>query len=142
MTRSVILLLLTLCALRADDAVAVLKNLKNGVEIHRGDLLLTAPASGEKLYSGDILFTGSDGALSVIFNDGSIVSLGNKSILKIDDYLFVPCEKRYRFDLFLKKGNAVFETGKIGKAAPEAVTFRVPEGTIGVRGTKFFVEVP
>jgi len=76
-----------------------------------------------------------------VFNDGSTVALGHKSVLKIDDYLFEPSRKNYRLDLSLNEGSAIVETGKIGKLSPESVTFRVPEGTIGVRGTRFFVKV-
>ncbi len=41
----------------------------------------------------------------------------------------------------MSKGLATFESGKIGKLSPESVRFRIPEGTIGIRGTKFYVEV-
>ena len=41
----------------------------------------------------------------------------------------------------LKKGKAVFSSGKIGKLSPESVKFRIPEGIIGIRGTQFAVEV-
>jgi len=40
----------------------------------------------------------------------------------------------------LPKGTIVFESGKIGKLAPEKVTIKVPQGIIGIRGTKFIVE--
>ncbi len=136
-----LLLSLLIVDLWAGQAVAVLESLKNDVGIRRNGVQISTPKSGDALYRGDVLFTGSSGALSIVFNDGTAVSLGNKSALKIDDYLFEPTRKQYRFDILLEKGNAMFETGKIGKVAPESVTFRVPEGTIGVRGTRFFVEV-
>ncbi|NOX16251.1 MAG: FecR domain-containing protein [Epsilonproteobacteria bacterium] len=50
-------------------------------------------------------------------------------------------KNKFAFDLNMKKGLASFESGKIGKLAPKVVHFRVPEGTIGIRGTKFYVEV-
>jgi hypothetical protein len=33
------------------------------------------------------------------------------------------------------------ETGKIGKLAPQNFAFQIPQGTIGIRGTKFIVDV-
>jgi len=42
--------------------------------------------------------------------------------------------------LDLKKGKAVFSSGKIGKLSPKSVKFRIPTGVIGIRGTKFAVE--
>ncbi|WP_345970844.1 FecR domain-containing protein [Sulfurimonas sp. HSL1-6] len=139
--KQILLLCLISITLWSAESVAVLDNLKNEVGIRRGGDVITPSGSGEELYRGDIIFTGSDGALSILFNDGSTVALGNKSVLKIDDYLFEPSQKKYRFDLFLKEGSAIVETGKIGKVSPKSVTFRVPEGTIGVRGTRFFVKV-
>ncbi|WP_345989541.1 FecR family protein [Sulfurimonas sp. HSL1-2] len=137
------LLLLCLMSLQlwSAEAVAVLDSQKNEVGIRRGGDVITPKDSGAELYPGDILFTGKEGALSILFNDGSTVALGHKSVLKIDDYLFEPSQKAYRFDLSLSEGSAIVETGKIGKLSPESVTFRVPEGTIGVRGTRFFVKV-
>lgn len=136
------LLLFGLCyTLLAGDAAAILKTLKGDVKIERYGGTPPTEVEGEELYSGDILVTGKDGALSVIFNDGTVVSLGNRSILRIDDYLYKPEKRKYRFELFLKRGSATVESGKIAKSDPDSVIFRVPQGTIGVRGTRFFVEV-
>ncbi|MHC3993873.1 FecR family protein [Thiomicrolovo sp. ZZH C-3] len=140
MKRALLLSLLTL-QLWSAEAVAVLESQKNEVGIRRGGSVITPQTDRAELYRGDILFTGKKGVLSIVFNDGSTVALGHKSVLKIDDYLFDPGQKAYRFDLSLDEGSAIVETGKIGKLSPESVTFRVPEGTIGVRGTRFFVKV-
>jgi hypothetical protein len=140
MKRALLLCLLSL-QLWSAEAVAILESQKNEVGIRRAGNVITPQSGREELYRGDILFTGKEGALSIVFNDGSTVALGHKSVLKIDDYLFEPSEKNYRLDLSLNEGSAIVETGKIGKLSPESVTFRVPEGTIGVRGTRFFVKV-
>lgn len=78
--------------------------------------------------------------MGISFNDGTRIAIGSKSILVIDNYLFAPSRKDFRFDLSLQKGTAVFESGKISKLAPEKVHFKVPQGVIGIRGTKFVVE--
>ncbi len=96
---------------------------------------------GNQLQNGDILITKKDSSIGVIFHDGTLLSLGENSILSIDKYLFQPSNNKFTFDLDMKKGLVTFESGKIGKLAPKAVHFRVPEGTIGIRGTKFYVEV-
>lgn len=120
---------------------AVLKKPVNDVTIHRADKALQVKEDSEYVYKGDVIETGSNSNATLVFNDGTIVNLDSKSILKIDDYLFQPSEKKYKFDLFLKEGVATFESGKMGKVAPEKISFNVPEGTIAVRGTKFLVEV-
>jgi len=96
---------------------------------------------GNKLQKGDIIITKKDSSIGVIFHDGTLLSLGENSILSVDKYIFEPANKKFAFDINMKKGLATFESGKIGKLSPNSVHFNVPEGTIGIRGTKFYVEV-
>lgn len=95
---------------------------------------------GEDLFKGDLIQTGSDGKIGIIFNDGTRVSIGPKSILAVNAYLFNPAQSQYLLDLNLTNGSAAFESGKIGKSAPQNIRFHVPQGFVGIRGTKFVVE--
>ena len=47
---------------------------------------------------------------------------------------------KYAFSLYLDKGPAIYESGKIGKLAPEVVKVETPKATVGVRGTRFLIE--
>lgn len=123
----------------ASESVAFIKNVQGDAIIKRENTAIPAK-KGLALFSNDILQTGADGAMGISFNDGTRIAVGTKSILVIDDYLFAPSQKEFRFDLNLQKGTAVFESGKISKLAPEKVHFKVPQGVIGIRGTKFVVE--
>jgi hypothetical protein len=123
----------------ASESVAFIKSVQGNAIVKRDNTVVLAQ-KGVSLFSNDILQTGSDGAIGISFNDGTRISLGSKSILVIDDYFFAPSQKDFRFDLSLQKGTAVFESGKISKLAPEKVHFKVPQGVIGIRGTKFVVE--
>ncbi len=96
---------------------------------------------GDKIQEGDVVLTKQDSGIGMIFDDGTSLSLGSNSVLSIEQYLFKPAKNEYMFDINMKKGLASFESGKIGKLSPDSVKFRVPEGTIGIRGTKFYVEV-
>lgn len=135
---SLFILIFSLSAV-ASESVAFIKSVKGDATIKRENSVIPIH-SGVALFSNDILQTGSDGAIGISFNDGTRIALGSKSILVIDDYLFAPSRKDFRFDLNLQKGTAVFESGKISKLAPEKVHFKVPQGIIGIRGTKFVVE--
>ena len=134
-------LVISIAFAEGSDYVAVLKKPKNDVLVHRLDSEIKVKEDAEYIFKGDIVETGSSSSATLIFNDGTIVSLDAKSLLKIDDYLFKPSKKQYKFDIFLKNGVATYESGKMGKVAPEKISFNVPEGTIAVRGTKFLVEV-
>lgn len=133
-----IVLLLSLSVLSSD--VAIVKNVAGEVFAKRADVMQNLLA-GDKIKEGDVIVTKTKGVIGMIFDDGTVVSLGQNSIFSIDKYLFKPSENEFLFDVNMVKGLAAFESGKIGKLSPESVNFRVPEGVIGIRGTKFYVEV-
>jgi len=120
--------------------IAIIKNMQGSVKIKRFDQILTAQ-QGDNLQAGDILITDKNSQVGVIFHDGSVLSLKESSFLRIKEFEFIPIENKFKFKLKLKKGTALFESGKIGTLSPENFSLEVPEGTIGIRGTKFLVEV-
>lgn len=122
------------------DNIAIIKVVQGSVKIKRAAQVLEAQQS-DNLQSGDILITEKNSHVGVIFNDGSVLSLKESSFLRIQDFEFKPIENKFKFKLKLKKGTALFESGKIGTLSPENFILEVPEGTIGIRGTKFLVEV-
>lgn len=96
---------------------------------------------GVALRQEDVLRTGADGALGVTFRDNSTVSLGPDSELALESFVFEPAEKKYGFVSRMARGTALFVSGAIAKLAPESVAVVTPTSTIGVRGTRFLVEV-
>ena len=139
MIRLVLSLVLLSSFLLAEN-IAIVKNVTGKVYAKRAKANVELNI-GNQLQKKDILITQKDSSIGIIFHDGTLLSLGENSILSIDKYLFKPSKNQFAFDLNMKKGLATFESGKIGKLAPKTVHFRVPEGTIGIRGTKFYVEV-
>lgn len=125
----------------SNDFIAKLDNIKNSVEIHRESSIIQSPNNGVLLNTEDIIKTNENSSVDIIFKDGTAVSLGAKSVLLIDDYIYTPKNKKFKFEVSLEKGVAVYESGKISEISPEDIKFKVPTGTIGVRGTKFLVEV-
>ena len=120
--------------------VGMVKNITGTVEVKRAKKIIVLKR-GTSLNNGDIILTKSKSSIGIIFDDGSRLSLGAKAILVINKFIVKPSKKKYEVDLDLKKGKAVFSSGKVGKLAPKSVKFRIPEGIIGIRGTRFAVEV-
>lgn len=89
----------------------------------------------------DILRTGPGGSLGVILRDDTVLSLGPNSEFSLDKFAFSPVEDDLSFVGKMTRGTATFLTGKIGQMRPEAVKVETPNGTIGVRGTQFLIEV-
>ena len=133
-----VLLLLTYAVIAGD--VARVKSVKGKVVVQRDNKTVILKV-GSKLYESDLVMTKKSSSIGIMFSDGTRISLGAKSIFSIKRFVVNPLEKEYNVDLTLLKGKASFSSGKVGKLAPESVKFRIPKGIIGIRGTKFMVEV-
>ena len=103
---------------------------------------IRTPASvGDHLHQGDILITSSGSSLGVIFRDDTMLSLGPKSEVRIDEFVFNPADDAMAFLAHVGKGTAQFITGQMSKIAPERMSVETPLATIGIRGTRFLVKV-
>lgn len=133
-------LLLSALSLLGGEGVAIVKNVTGHVRV-KHDGVYSDLKTGTILRDGDLIQTDNDGNTGMIFNDGTLVAVGPKSMFGISRYRFRPASADYVMDVELHKGSALFESGKIGKLAPQNVIFRVPQGTVGIRGTKFIADV-
>lgn len=137
--KNVVLFMLLMSSFLLAD-VGIVKKLKGIVEVKRAKKVMLLK-EGSSLKNGDIIITKAKSSIGIMFNDGTRVSLGEKSTFVINKFIVEPDKKKYDVDLKLEKGKAIFSSGKIGKLAPKAVKFRIPTGVIGIRGTSFAVEV-
>jgi len=135
-----LIFLLLLSSMYVFANVGIVKTMTGKVEVKRGGKTI-ALKKGSSVENGDIIKTKAKSSIGITFDDGTRLSLGEKAIFVINKFIVKPSKKKYDVDLKLKKGKAVFSSGKIGKLSPKSVKFRIPEGIIGIRGTKFAVEV-
>ena len=145
MRRFTVFILLTvflgLSLVSAEQVLAgKVKKIRGTVLVIRGDRTQTLRV-GDPVFQNDLMQTGAAGAVGIIFEDNTILSLGPKSRLAIDGYTFAPEQGKLSLLLRLLRGTASYLSGIIGKQAPEAVKFQTPDATIGIRGTKFLVKV-
>jgi hypothetical protein len=122
-----------------EATIGVVRNSEGTANIARGDRHFPA-AVGTKILAGDILSTGSDGSLGLILRDNSSISLGPRSRIVIQDFLFSPSEGKMALFARLAEGTMAYLSGLIGKLAPESVRFETPVASIGIRGTCFVVK--
>ncbi|WP_022850866.1 FecR family protein [Limisalsivibrio acetivorans] len=123
-----------------DGYIGNVKTLKGEATVTRGENVIDAEL-GLRLEKGDLVKTSSASAVGIIFVDSTLVTIGPSSELFLNNYVFEPKDKEYAFDVLMKKGSAIYDSGKLGKLEPGAVKFRTPKATIGIRGTRFYVEV-
>jgi hypothetical protein len=96
---------------------------------------------GSEIFEGDTIVTDSNGAVGIIFTDGAVLTLGPSGKLIVEDFLFKPAEHHVSFLSRIVKGSVVFVSGAIGRISPDAVQFKTPTATLGLRGTKILIEV-
>lgn len=109
----------------------------------RADILKTGAAQAVDLAVdmqvsiGDIIRTKSDGSAEVLFVDGSAMTIGPKSRLGIDEYLFKPEADKRTASVKLYRGKMGFDVKKADYAA-EGSKFEMKTRTAvaGIRGTK------
>ncbi len=128
------------CVMAQDKVIGFIKTVDANASILANGLIVAAKP-GMALQIGQVLKTGSPGAMGVIFKDNTTMSIGPDTELIIDEYLFVPSKDDLRLAAKLSKGSLYYVSGVIAKLKPESVTIKTPTGMIGVRGTQFLAKV-
>jgi len=96
---------------------------------------------GDAVMEGDTLATGPSTTLIVRFDDDQVVALSSRSRLTVSTYKYNPTAKSGNILLSLVDGGMRALTGLIGKASPDAVTYKARTATIGIRGTDTIGEI-
>ena len=121
--------------------IGQIKVAKGKVSIERNGQSLPGDV-GARLQPADVLKTGADGSVGVTMSDNSLLSVGPNSVLALDKYEFDSTTSQGQFDASLQKGSLAVISGRIAKQSPDAMKVRTPTSLLGVRGTRFIVEVP
>ena len=124
----------------AGGTIGMVRTASGDATVTRGETSLPA-APGLKIMVGDTLATGRDGSLGVILHDDSTLSIGPGSRLVLRSFRFSPSEGKFDLVARISRGTMAYLSGLIGKLAPEAARFETPSATIGIRGTRFAVNV-
>ncbi len=123
----------------SEPHVALVKGVTGGVSILQSGATRAAEA-GTQLRVSDRIVTAPGATASIVFRDGTMLTLGGGADVHVRDYVFEPRAGRYAFSLYMQQGAAIYESGKIGRLAPETVKVETPRATVGVRGTRFLIE--
>ena len=124
----------------AGETIGVVRTASGDAAVTRGETLLPADP-GLKIMVGDTLVTGRDGSLGVILLDDSTLSIGPGSRLVLRSFQFSPSEGKFDLVARISRGTMAYLSGMIGRLAPETLRFETPTATIGIRGTRFAVNV-
>ena len=127
-------------ATQAMADIGRIKLVSGAATVLRGTQTLAA-TSGLILQKGDTLVTGKDGRVGVTFNDNTRFAAGPNSRLSVADYAFDDTTHKGKFLTRVDKGSVAIVSGQIAKSNKDAMRVRTPTALLGVRGTRFVVEV-
>jgi hypothetical protein len=130
----------SVCGFAESEHVGIVKTVSGNVAIERNGQSVAAQIN-TKVINGDLVKTGPDGKVGLVFADDTVISMGSNSQIVIENFLFEPAEKQLSFVARMIQGTASFLSGQIAKLAPDSVRLETPDATIGLRGTRVLVKV-
>lgn len=126
---------------RTEPAPAgIVKTLTGRAYIYRGDTRIKAEPD-MVIIESDLFVTKKNAYAGIVFTDGTVITIGPESMFEMTAFVFKPDENQYDFSFYMEKGTAIYNSGKIGRMSPQSVTVRTPKSTIGIRGTRFVVDL-
>lgn len=108
--------------------------------IERGAQKIPA-TSGMALQAGDTIVTGKAGRIGVTFNDNTRFAAGPNSRINVSDYVFNDTTHQGQFLTRVDRGSLAIVSGQIAKSNRDAMRVKTPTALLGVRGTRFVVQV-
>ena len=108
--------------------------------IERGSQKIAATA-GLILQKGDTIVTGKNGRIGITFNDNTRFAAGPNSRINVADFVFDDTTHRGQFLTQVDRGSLAIVSGQIAKSNRDAMRVKTPTALLGVRGTRFVVQV-
>jgi len=120
------------------ERIGIIKSATGSVWLNRaGGRLKASP--GDPVFRADSLEVDDSSTASVTLLDGTRLSVGQASTVWLDQFSYEPHNGLLGLVVRVVRGSMLFVTGEIGKLAPENILIQTPNGTLGVRGTRFIV---
>ena len=96
---------------------------------------------GDSVYFGDTIIAKEDAKSQLLFIDQTVMTIGSKTELTIDEFVYDPKNNDGKLLTTIKSGSVKVLTGKISEKNPANLEVTTPAGTIGTRGTEFKASV-
>ena len=120
--------------------IAQVKTASGQVTVVRDGANLPAKV-GDFLYEKDVIQTGGDGAIGITFTDNTAMSTGPNSEVALEEYRFDSNNFNGAMLTDMRKGTLAMVSGDIARSSPGAMKVKTPTAILGVRGTRFAVQV-
>lgn len=93
--------------------------------------------AGDKIFFGDEITSDGKSKSQIIFLDETVLTIGEKTSITIDEFVFNPSTLDGSFLATLNEGSVKVLSGLINQKNPEKLEVKTAAGTIGSRGTEF-----
>ena len=133
-----ILLLMLFVTTEAFSSIGKITAINGSATIERNQQILIAKM-GSLIETQDTIVTDDDTQLQMIFNDKTVITLGERTRFIIQAYMFNGISDPHA-EFSLANGFMKSVTGQIGKLAPQRFKVKTKDATIGIRGTTFTLE--
>ena len=94
----------------------------------------------DKVLEYDQITTLNDSRTQLLLNDETVITVGENSIFKMDEYLLNE-EKDSTLKMNFLNGTFKVITGKIGKLNPDSFKIQTKTASIGIRGTEILLQL-
>ena len=122
------------------DPIGQVATVQGEATLARGDAPAKPVKVKDTVHSGDVLQTGSNGAIGVTFNDETTFNLSAGARLVIDEFVYQPGGKDNEAVFKVTRGTVAFIASQVARTGDMRIT--TPTATLGIRGTTGVVEVP
>jgi hypothetical protein len=130
--------------LSAGPALAEIGRVKSNVGaaqiLRAGRLMPVSP--GVQLEAQDVIVTGPGGRMGITFVDGTRFAVGPNSRVALSSFRYDRTRQTGDFVTSVERGSLGVVSGRIAKSRQDAMKVRTPTSMLGVRGTRFVVDVP
>ena len=132
---SLLLSLFSFSIVIANEFIGVVAVGVGNISNQKNEKLIT----GSKIYFGDTIIVSEQSNAQILLLDETALTIGEKSELTIDDFVYDPQTKVGKIVSNIKVGTVRVITGEISKQNPKNLEVNIPTGSVGARGTEFIV---
>jgi hypothetical protein len=120
--------------------IAQVKTVSGDAAILRGGSRLPVKI-GDPIYEKDTIETGDGASIGLTFIDNTVMSAGPDSEIDMAEYRFDSNNFNGAMLADVHKGTVTMVSGDIARSSPGAMRIRTPAAMLGVRGTRFAIQV-
>jgi hypothetical protein len=91
--------------------------------------------SGDQIFLGDRIVTRAASGVQIMLLDGTTFSIGPDASMVIDEFVYDPATNVGRLSATLTRGTLRVISGRLGRQEQEAIRVKLPQATVGIRGT-------